>query len=107
MLRMHFWLAPASSHRTLAVVRPLAVGRWPTACPGSSPWRAASCLRSMSRPAVDRPTSPNGPFNNNWSDGHNWRDPAPPGPGDNSEFSPIPNSGYGSIDDIPFTGSMS
>ena len=42
---------PAVSHRVPPAVKPLAVGRWPTACPGSSPWRAASCLRPMSGPA--------------------------------------------------------
>ena len=52
------------------------------------------------------PTSPNGPFNNNWSDRYNWSNLAPPGPGDTVKFIAIPNSGYGSIDDIPFTGSM-
>ena len=48
------------------------------------------------------PTSPNGPFNNNWSDRYNWSNLAPPGPGDTVKFIAIPNSGYGSIDDQQF-----
>ena len=44
-------------------------------------------------------------FNNNWSDRNNWSIGVPQA-GDEVVFSATPNSIYGSVDDIPFTGSM-